>query len=144
MCRSTRQIDVAVRENHLPTTYLCASSPKKHVCFSADRLYQKFPGGVPKDSILFTVDVANLYGNIPIDEAIESTVKLIAKNKESVDLLGLDLDTIKRLLSHCLTNNYVRFGQRFYKQNHGIAMGSRIAPSPPPHWLSFSWMRWRV
>ena len=93
-----------------------------------NRLDQKFPTGVPKDSILFTVDVANLYGNIPINEAIESTIKLIAKNKESIDLLGLDLDAIKHLLSHCLTNNYVRFGHRFYRQNHGIAMGSRMAP----------------
>ena len=102
---------------------------------------KSFPGWVTKDSIPFTVDVANLYGNIPIDEAIESTVKLIAKNKERIDLLGLGLDTIKLLLLHCLTNNYLVFG-RFYKQNHGIAMGSRIAP--PPRWLSFSWMRWRV
>jgi len=92
------------------------------------RLNQTFPLGVPGDSIIFTVDVANLYGNIPIKEAIESTMKLIAKNKERIDLLGLDLDSIESLLSHCLSNNYVRFGQRFYKQNQGIAMGSRMAP----------------
>ena len=92
------------------------------------RLNNTFPKGVPVDSILFTVDVANLYGNIPINEAIESTMKLIDKHKENIDLLGLDSDTIKSLLSHCLTNNYVRFGQRYYKQNQGIAMGSRIAP----------------
>ena len=93
-----------------------------------DRLKQTFPRGVPADSILFTVDVANLYGNIPIKEAIESTMKLINKHKEKIDLLSLDLATIEGLLSHCLTNNYVRFGQRYYKQSQGIAMGSRMAP----------------
>ena len=55
-------------------------------------------------------------------------MELISKNKDRIDLLGLDLDTIEKLLSHCLTNNFVRFGQRFYKQTQGIAMGSRIAP----------------
>ena len=93
-----------------------------------DRLNKKCPSGVPGDSILFTVDVASLYGNIPIKEAIEATMKLIAKHKEKIDLLSLDLETIEKLISHCLTNNYVRFGQRYFKQNQGIAMGSRIAP----------------
>ena len=93
-----------------------------------NRLNQTFPTGVPADSILFSVDVANLYGNIPIEEAIESTIKLLSKHKDKIDLLGLDTDTIKALLSHCLTNNYVRFGQRFFKQTKGIAMGSRMAP----------------
>ena len=93
-----------------------------------DRLNKKFPSGVPGDSILFTVDVANLYGNIPIKEAIEATMKLIAKHKEKINLLSLDLETIEKLISHCLTNNYVRFGQRYFKQNQEIAMGSRIAP----------------
>ena len=92
------------------------------------RLNQAFPGGLSSDSILFTVDVANLYGNIPITEAIESTINLIARNKDRIDLLGLDLDSIEKLLTHCLSNNYVRFGQRFYKQTRGIAMGSRVAP----------------
>ena len=93
-----------------------------------NRLNQTFPAGIPVDSILFTVDVANLYGNIPIEEAIESTIKLMSKHKSKIDLLGLDTDTIKTLLSHCLTNNYVRFGQRYFKQTEGIAMGSRMAP----------------
>ena len=75
-----------------------------------------------------TIDVANLYGNIPVQEAIEATIKHITKHEEKIDLLGLDKDTIKTLLAHCLTNNYVRFGQQFYKQNQGIAMGSRMAP----------------
>ena len=32
------------------------------------------------------------------------------------------------LLRHCLNNNYVRFGQKYFKQTVGVAMGSRIAP----------------
>ena len=93
-----------------------------------DRLKQTFPRGAPANAILFTVDVANLYGNIPIKEAIDATMKLIAKHQNNIDLLGLDMKTIENLISHCLTNNYVRFGSKFYKQSEGIAMGSRVAP----------------
>ena len=32
------------------------------------------------------------------------------------------------LLHHCLQNNYLRFGDNFFKQTKGIAMGSRVAP----------------
>ena len=78
---------------------------------------------MPINSILFTVDVTNLYGNIPIQEAIDATLNLISKHIYKIDLLGLDPDTIRNLLDHCYTNNYVKFGQRFFKQNNDIAMG---------------------
>ena len=38
------------------------------------------------------------------------------------------IDKLKALLEHCLQNNYVRFGDEFFKQTKGIAMGSRVAP----------------
>ena len=41
---------------------------------------------------------------------------------------GLTLSDIEMLLKHCLNNNFVRFGQKYFKQTVGVAMGSRIAP----------------
>ena len=35
---------------------------------------------------------------------------------------------IETLLRHRLNNNYVRFGDKYFKQTVGVAMGSRIAP----------------
>ena len=91
-------------------------------------LNQTFPEGVPEDAILFTVDVAYLYGNIPTNEATDSVITLIDKHKDCIDLCGLDLDNVENLLVHCLSNNLFRFGQRYFKQTNGIAMGSRVAP----------------
>ena len=47
---------------------------------------------------------------------------------DSVATYGLDLPGIRKLLEHCLTNNFVRFGQKYFRQTEGIAMGSRVAP----------------
>ena len=78
---------------------------------------------------LLSVDVTNLYGNVPISEAISFTLDLIERHKDKVELFGLTLSDIKVLLEHCLNNNnYIRFGKEYFKQTTGIAMGSRIAP----------------
>lgn len=92
------------------------------------RLTSQFPHGLPAGSIIFSVDVANLYGNIPTSEAIDATIRLLEKHLDKIDLFGLTLQDIAGLLAHCLNNNYVRFGEKYFKQTVGVAMGSRIAP----------------
>ena len=93
-----------------------------------NRLNARFPRGFPPGSIAFSVDVTNLYGNIPTGEAISFTLDLIKRHVDKIELFGLTLKDVKTLLEHCLNNNYLRFGKDFYKQTTGIAMGSRIAP----------------
>ena len=93
-----------------------------------DRLHAKFPHGFPPGSIAFSVDVTNLYGNIPTSEAISFTLDLMKRHLDKINLFGLTLKDVKVLLEHCLNNNFIRFGKNYYKQTTGIAMGSRIAP----------------
>ena len=93
-----------------------------------DKLSEQYPAGFGQATILFSVDVINLYGNIPINEAIDATMCLLTHHKERVETFGLDSDSIRRLLEHGLTNNFVRFGQSYFRQAEGIAMGSRVAP----------------
>ena len=93
-----------------------------------NRLHTKLPHGFPPSSIAFSVDVANLYGNIPTGEAISVTLDLIKRHLDKINLFELTLDDLKTLLEHFLDNNYVRVGRDYYKQTTGIAMGSRIAP----------------
>ena len=93
------------------------------------RLKDTFPNySFPPGTIVFTVDVNNLYGNIPTAEAIESTIRMIQRHKTKINLFEFSIDDIKVLLEHCLNNNFVRFGTRTYRQRLGIAMGNRIAP----------------
>ena len=92
------------------------------------KLKDSFPMGLPPGSIVFTLDVTNLYGSVPIQEGIDAVMTLIRNNLCKVNLFGISLSDLRSLLSHVLTNNYVRFGNDVFKQTSGIAMGSRIAP----------------
>ena len=87
-----------------------------------------FPKGLPPGSIIFSLDVSNLYGSIPIKEGIDSVMLLVERNVTKVNMFGITPPDLRTLLTHVLTNNFVRFGSRFLKQTSGIAMGSRVAP----------------
>lgn len=93
------------------------------------RLSDTYPGHMlPTGSIVFSVDVTNLYGNIPYKEAIESAKCLLESHHQEINMLGLSVSDVTKLLNHCLSNNYLRFGDRYFRQTRGIAMGSRVAP----------------
>ena len=92
------------------------------------RLKDTFPNGLPPKSIVFSIDVCNLYGSIPIQEGIDAVINLIETNISKMNTFNISLDNIRSLLTHVLTNNYVRFNSTIFKQTTGIAMGNRLAP----------------
>ena len=93
------------------------------------RLNQQYPGHhLPEGAIVFSVDVVNLYGNIPPDEAIEDFLELVTDHRSDINTFDLETNDLRSLLTHCLANNHLRFGHDYYRQVTGIAMGSRIAP----------------
>ena len=92
------------------------------------KLGTAFPQGLPQGAIVFSLDVCNLYGSIPIREGIDAVISLIESNMSKVNMFGITIPDLRNLLSHILTNNYVRFGSKIFKQTSGIAMGNRIAP----------------
>ena len=93
------------------------------------RLSAAYPGQMlPEGSIVFSIDVINPYLNIPYQEATESAKRLLESHHEAIDMFGLNISDVIHLLNHCLSNNYLRFGNNYYRQTSGIAMGSRVAP----------------
>ena len=72
--------------------------------------------------------VVNLYGNIPVDDGIQVCMTMLEEHEESINTYDMTLTDIERLLKHCLTQNFVRFGSDYFRQQTGIAMGSRVAP----------------
>ena len=93
-----------------------------------DKLRSQYPLGFEQGTIIFSIDVVNLYGNIPPSEAIEATMTLLHHHRQDINTFGLELDNVRPLLEHCLKNSYVRFGHNYFRQSQGIAMGSRVAP----------------
>ena len=52
-----------------------------------ERVKETYPSGFPPGTTVFSLDVKNLYGNIPIDEAIQAAINLLKAHKESINLV---------------------------------------------------------
>lgn len=74
------------------------------------------------------MDVSALYSNIPVNDGIRATLKLLEAHQDNVDTLDFSLDDIRALLDFVLKNSYFRFGEDVYRQKMGVAMGNRLVP----------------
>ena len=82
-------------------------------------------GELPSNAILVTLDVSSLYTNIPTNEGIEACRR--ALNHRSAN--PIPNKTICDLIRMILTmNNFVSNDEHFLQQ-HGTAMGTRMAPA---------------
>lgn len=73
----------------------------------------------------YTADVADLYTNVPINEAI-GHIRLLLDEFQ----IGKpdERELAIRILAICLENNFFKFGDQRFQQKHGIPMGSNSAP----------------
>ena len=85
--------------------------------------------GVPDGAIFFSIDVINLYGSIPIAEAIDAAVEKLEMHAHDIDSFGLTTDDVRRLLEQCLNSNVFSFNGKYYRQKLGVAMGNPCAPT---------------
>ena len=75
------------------------------------RLGQVFPYGLPAESTLFTMDVTALYSNIPIEEGIQTALRLAEAHWDDIDTIGFELSELEDLLRFVLMNSFFRFGE---------------------------------
>ena len=80
--------------------------------------------GIQEGSIFFSIDVVNLYGSIPISEAIEAVEAKLEAYGDEIDTFGLSKEDISTLLKQSLGDNVFTFNQAYYRQKLGIAMGN--------------------
>jgi hypothetical protein len=74
-------------------------------------------------SRMITLDIKDLYVNIPINEIIIITRNLMTKNK--IDNTRITQTLV--LLDTILNQNYLKFDNKYYQPNKGVAMGSPIS-----------------
>ena len=84
--------------------------------------------GVQENSIFFSIDVVNLYGSIPVGEAIEAVRAKLDEHGRNIDTFGLSKDDISCLLEQSLGDNVFSFDNAYYRQKLGLAMGNPCAP----------------
>ena len=79
-----------------------------------------------KNTFLVTLDVSSLYTNIPHEDGINACKYFLEKDMHTSNL---SIDEIASLIKLVLENNHFKFGDIFYLQKMGTAMGSSMAPS---------------
>ena len=81
---------------------------------------------ISNHTTLVSLDVTSLYPNIPITESIDIILKFIEDHNNPTHP---PICIIKSLLSFVLKYNCFNFGDLFFLQVHGIAMGTKLAPN---------------
>ena len=72
-------------------------------------------------------DVTSLYTIID-NIATRCFIKLSQANRKSINLYNLKICDIEQLLNACLSCNFFKFNNTYYRQNRGLAMDNRLAP----------------
>ncbi|XP_060557357.1 uncharacterized protein LOC132717809 [Ruditapes philippinarum] len=86
------------------------------------------PENVEEDSILVTLDVVNLYTNIPHDLGLQAIQHWIENFPDKIDT-RFQHQFILKSLQLILKNNAFYFDGKYYIQNKGTAMGTKVAPT---------------
>ena len=56
-----------------------------------DRVKEEYPLGFEPGTVLFSIDVVNLYGNIPVEEGIEACMAMLREHKTTINTFGMTL-----------------------------------------------------
>ena len=81
---------------------------------------------LPAHALIVTIDVVGLYTNIPHDE-VEVSVTEALNNQSNHGTPPLSM--VLKIINHVLKNNVFSFGDLMFKQIHGTAMGTPMAPT---------------
>jgi len=73
-------------------------------------------------------DVSALFTCIPPDFALKVVKKCLQNDTTLSDRTNLNIDQIVDLVDICLKTTYFSYQGKFYKQQHGCAMGSPVSP----------------
>lgn len=91
-----------------------------------DQLRTEFPNGVPKGAKLFSADAVSMYSNIDTDHGLQIIGQFLEINKDNLPA-NFPKDMLLAALKEIMTNNIFQFGDTFWKQIRGTAMGTSTA-----------------
>ena len=77
---------------------------------------------------MVSFDVKSLFTMVSIDDSITIIRDQLIANDELEDRAILSIDDVCELTEFCLHSSYFRFGDNFYKQKNGTALGSSLFP----------------
>ena len=80
---------------------------------------------LPPGTLLVTMDVVGLYTNIPHSEGLEAAQRML----DTRSTLNPPTEDLINLMEHVLNLNCFVYNNTHYRQKHGTAMGTKMAPS---------------
>jgi hypothetical protein len=89
-------------------------------------LKQTFPNGLPAGARLFSVDAVGMYSNIDTDHGVEVLTRWLTQWRAELPD-SMPVDFILASLEEIMTNNIFQFGDTYWRQRRGCAMGTSSA-----------------
>ncbi len=80
------------------------------------------------DEIMVSLDIVNLFTNIPIDYTLNLIKDKLNECEMLRDITNLSINEILLLLRFCMKNTIFKFNNKVYHQIFGAPMGSSLSP----------------
>ena len=93
--------------------------------FFVERL-QQIP--LEEDDRLVSFDVVSLFTKVPVDEALQVIALQLHEDPTLAERTTIPAEDLCSLIQLCLEVTYFQFGDQFYRQVQGAAMGSPLSP----------------
>ena len=79
---------------------------------------------LPEEYIIASLDVVNMYPNVPTDEKALNVVKeYIIKHWDNINMFGFKVNHVITMLEFIFKNTYIMYGEQYYIQVEGIGTG---------------------
>ena len=81
-----------------------------------------------RNDIMISLDIVNLFTNIPITETIEIIKNNLTNDKDFNIDSQFDINEITKLIKFCMASTTFLFNEKYYSQKTGAPMGSNLSP----------------
>jgi hypothetical protein len=89
-------------------------------------LLQTFPNGLPPGGKLFSIDAVGMYSNIDTDHGIDIMTRWLTQHTDALPA-SMPTNCILAFLTKIMSNNIFHFGDTYWRQKRGCAMGTSSA-----------------
>lgn len=94
---------------------------------TSELIYEMNQIVIEDDEHLVSLDVKDLFTNVPINQSINITLERIGQS-EAFCASNLTKSDLRELLTTCLQNSYFTFNNKFFRQKTGLPMGNILSP----------------
>ena len=95
---------------------------------SADLVNQTRQASLEKTDVMASFGMASLFTRVPVNEALVVISQHLQNDATLTDRTNINFPNLCTLVELCLKSTYFQFGESFYEQVDGAAMGSPLSP----------------